>query len=459
MEGDRSLIERAATGDRDAAGRYFSENLGLLGGLARRIAGGVLDPEDLLSEAMVTVLGHWSTGTGPATNATAYIAVLMRNRVKDELKSPRSRVDGFEDWDELPALGTPAPARVDVHNEVRILREALDSLPADQRSVLIEMTAFGTKPRELEGTLHRPAPAISSLHRRAKIALRRAVFRVVLEEGAPESCRRAIRAIPEKFGDLPERGAIRGEDHFDDCERCTRAWRRFAGLTSAFGLLPLLVVSLRTFEAPAAAVAAEGTVAAGSTGGNSAGTSTGAALALAPGTGAASVAAPAIPASAAASARRLPRVRWSARSIIGLTLMGGAGILLGALALSAGTGSLWFAPEPRASFTATATANATEIRYAVRFGVEDQSWSNSELHLRVDSPVRGVQAPAGWICAVTETAVNCATPASGATGGNFIIHTDSAGQPVRATLDFTADLTLGRQASGTASLLTHRGSP
>lgn len=87
----------------------------------------------------------------------------------------------------------------------------------------------GRKPGDLEGELARRAPAISSLLRRAKLSLRRATLRVVLEEDAPADCRRAA-------GDLPESVAVQMEDvsrsrgmaHIRTCDRCRAAWGRFA---------------------------------------------------------------------------------------------------------------------------------------------------------------------------------------------------------------------------------------
>ncbi|WP_254791517.1 RNA polymerase sigma factor, partial [Curtobacterium sp. MCBA15_005] len=56
-----------------------------------------IDPEDLLSEALVRLVEKWASGNGPSEHVNAYVIRSMRNRVIDELRSPRSKTDAVED--------------------------------------------------------------------------------------------------------------------------------------------------------------------------------------------------------------------------------------------------------------------------------------------------------------------------------------------------------------------------
>ena len=80
------LARRAASGDRAAAAEFFRQNQRMLRSMARRMASDVLDPEDLLSEAVTTLLERWARGAGPDRSIVAYLISTMRNRVIDELR-------------------------------------------------------------------------------------------------------------------------------------------------------------------------------------------------------------------------------------------------------------------------------------------------------------------------------------------------------------------------------------
>ncbi|MFF3026555.1 RNA polymerase sigma factor [Microbacterium sp. NPDC057944] len=176
-ESNAALIAAAADGDRAAAGEYFAQNLRMLTAMARRIAGNVMDADDLLSEAIVSVLALWVRGTGPRTHLAAYLARAMRNRVTDELRSPRSRTWNLDSSWERAADNDPRLTEIDLERDVAAVHEILSLLPDDQRIVLTAMHIEGAKPRDLEVRLDRPASAISSLAQRAK-----ANFRRLLEE-------------------------------------------------------------------------------------------------------------------------------------------------------------------------------------------------------------------------------------------------------------------------------------
>lgn len=181
-DADVALVAAAAAGDRAAAGAYFQKNRRLLMTMARRIGGGVLEPDDLFSEATLILLSKWSQGAGPNRYATAYLLQIMRNRVKDELKSARYGVVAFSELAEITHEDEEAIRVIDLHSEYAVLLRALDSLPAAQRDVLVATVVNGRKPRELEEELGRPASSIYSLALRARMGLRTAMLRFEPEE-------------------------------------------------------------------------------------------------------------------------------------------------------------------------------------------------------------------------------------------------------------------------------------
>lgn len=160
---------------------YYRDNYRLLRAIAHRIAGTLMDPEDILSEAIVAVLTQWSQGNGPRESPTSYLAQTMRNRIKDELRSPRSRVGALDDVSELVATEDPRLTDIDDAQERAIIRDVLLLLPTDQREVLIAIDVHGYKPRELTQRFDRPAPAIYSLIQRARTNFRRRMTELIGE--------------------------------------------------------------------------------------------------------------------------------------------------------------------------------------------------------------------------------------------------------------------------------------
>lgn len=154
----------------DAVGDVFAQRERELRFAARSIAGGVIDPEDLLSEAIEGLIRAWSKGAGPVDGVVGYLVQSMRNRVIDELRSPRSKVISLSPESE-PHV--PGPEATVINNELNgVLRSALSELPETWRSVLIEMSINGRKPAELSEKWNVPAPVISSRVARARRGLR-----------------------------------------------------------------------------------------------------------------------------------------------------------------------------------------------------------------------------------------------------------------------------------------------
>ena len=257
QEDDR-LSAAANEGDRSAAGAFLERNQRLLATTARRLAAGAVEPDDLLSDALVNLLTLWKSGTGPMEKASAYVIRSMRNRMIDEFRSPRSRVLPLVDAeDHLPTV-TQDTRHIDLGREYTRVRQALLLLPADQQHVLRATIIDGRKPAELEEELDRSASSIYALSLRARRALRRAMLRVMLEEDAPpEECRHAATRLPPVIAaDVDETGDAPGMDHIRGCRRCRRVWGRFASTASLLGVVTCLLVGGVVFT-PTSAQAAE----------------------------------------------------------------------------------------------------------------------------------------------------------------------------------------------------------
>lgn len=239
------LAKKANGGDRKAAGEFFRKNHVTLHSHARRIVRGnyLIEADDLLAESMAAVITLWAKGRGPTTNANAYIVRSMRNRMIDEFRSPRNRVDQIDDIESLLPEYIANTHHVDLHREYAYVLKALNSLSEQQQRVLRGIVIERRKPAELVEELGRPAAAISSLAQRSKAALRRSTLRTMLEEDAPSTCRHAAKTVPDSpmfDGEVPS-GQSEAAEHARLCPRCRRIWATFKSMASALGIVSLMV--------------------------------------------------------------------------------------------------------------------------------------------------------------------------------------------------------------------------
>lgn len=364
--------------------QHLGENWGLLVGMARSLAGLAIDPDDLLSEALFTTFRKWRTNPGEIEHINAYIISAMRNRVKDELKSPRSKTTYLSGVEELVADTHPTLPRIDLHAEIVLLREAMTLLPEDQRRVLQALYFEDEKVGRLTEPLRRSRPAVSQLIRRAKSNLKRTMLKILLERDAPTpACRRAASRLPEKVDDVPPTSGNVGR-HVRQCARCRRTWGQFTTY-SAFAFIGALTICSSVFGGfvqPAAAAA----LATSTSGASEPGTT------------------------------ERSRRRW--RLLTTATLV--------ATGIAAGTYLVWAIPQQLALdashfHVATAPGPAQSVTYDVSFDSDAQNWTIESLEIEAHAPAESVAAPDGWECQTVGGDVQCSTSLNTPVDASFLV--------------------------------------
>lgn len=191
----------------------FSSDKSRFARTARRLSWGVMDPEDLLSEALLSCL-EARAGSLPPDHLNAYLATAMRNRVIDELRSSRRREVELSEQivGVVPPLEAPAGGEL---GERELVRAALARVSEVHCRYLIRTVVEGRKPRELVDEFGRSAAALSSLAQRARNALARALSMEIIERCAATAHRRTSSGQP--------------------CSRCEATW---AELALAYGSRP-----------------------------------------------------------------------------------------------------------------------------------------------------------------------------------------------------------------------------
>jgi hypothetical protein len=256
----------------------------------------------------------------------------------------------------------------------------------------------GRKPGDLVEEFGRPAGAIYSLSRRARIGSRRALLQVMLEENAQQECRECADQLPQAIGaDLLDQIEFAGPRHIRDCAHCSMAWRRYLALVQYVGVASLLVVAIAVLSPPQPAGAVE----------NHPDTEVKRAS----------------PGSAATTHRPRRGLRAVSRPRLGLAL---AATATGSVLIWAGLTSVQgflagrTAPRPVGSLAVSAQiADETHTTLSVAFGVDRTPWRVEELTIVIPERSRLESAPAGWACAPGAARIACTSDLESPTGGQF----------------------------------------
>lgn len=154
-------------------GEYYADHKEQLLRDATAIAAAGIDPEDLLSDAILATFVRCQRGGSPTDNLRGYLRQVMRNRVIDLLRSPDRRVTPHPDPPALHYLDTAEHHAIESASEYRYLTAAMNRLPSDQALALRENVVAGLKPGQLAARMRRTSSGVYSLLYRAKASLRK----------------------------------------------------------------------------------------------------------------------------------------------------------------------------------------------------------------------------------------------------------------------------------------------
>jgi RNA polymerase sigma-70 factor (ECF subfamily) len=179
---DRDLLKRLREADADAVERLVNTYGARAYRLAVRITGSEADAEEVVQDALWTVVRRVEMFRGDAALGT-WIYRITANAAYDKLRR-RGRRQHEVSWDDLPpaSLGQLQPVDdqsangVDlaVQTELRtMVTAAIDELPAEYRIVFVLHNVDGMSNPDIAATLDLTVPAVKSRVHRARLFLRR----------------------------------------------------------------------------------------------------------------------------------------------------------------------------------------------------------------------------------------------------------------------------------------------
>ena len=184
---DRELVEligRTAHGDEEALGVLYDNTGSHVYGLGFRVLGDTTMAEEVTMDVFLQVwrqAGQFDQSRG---NPMVWLAVLTRSRAIDRLRVGKKDREGRELMETVPdgpnAESDPEQSSVYLE-QCRIVRQAINSLPSEQRE-MIELAYFGgLSQREIATQTGEPLGTVKTRIRLGMVKLR--TLLAPLEEG------------------------------------------------------------------------------------------------------------------------------------------------------------------------------------------------------------------------------------------------------------------------------------
>ena len=169
-EPDADLVLAVRRGDRSAADRLLRRYLRACRAVALAVTGSEVDADDVCQDGFVAAVIRIDECRDP-TRFGGWLLQIVRNRARNHLRD-RGRREALP-LDEGIAAAAPGPAAVAEATELRTrLATALNTLPEQQREVVLLHDLEGWKHREIADRLGLPAGTVRSHLHHARRKLR-----------------------------------------------------------------------------------------------------------------------------------------------------------------------------------------------------------------------------------------------------------------------------------------------
>jgi len=169
------LLRRIATQDRQALAELYDQLGAVLFSTAVRILGDAQEAEEVMQDVFVQIWEKAATFDAALGTPMNWVLRIARNRSIDRLRARQRRFRAFDELESAIAaepFSPPAQHSELSGDELAGVREAVRSLPAEQRQA-IELAFFGGQSHgEISEALHEPLGTVKARIRRGMMKLK-----------------------------------------------------------------------------------------------------------------------------------------------------------------------------------------------------------------------------------------------------------------------------------------------
>jgi len=180
---DADLLRRIAAGDKDAFGTLYDRTSRVLFAIARQILRNDTAAEDLLQDVYLQVWDRAKSFDESLGRPITWLITLTRNRAVDRLRANRRFDQMIESAQLESSSGVMDSTERDelATEDRRLVRKALDDLPAEQRQAVALAFFGGLTQAEIANELKVPLGTVKARIRRGMIQMRDALKRLDLD--------------------------------------------------------------------------------------------------------------------------------------------------------------------------------------------------------------------------------------------------------------------------------------
>lgn len=260
---DADLLRLCREGDRRAFSELWRRHAPTAVAYARSLGAAPPDPEDVVSDAFLSILQLLRTGRGPEERFRPYLLTTVRNTWMTAARRAPTTVP-IDDVE--PPRSVVGEIDLDSMVDSAALAEAFCALPERWQQALWLSEVEQLPPREIARVLGLRANAVAALTYRARDGLRKAWISAHLRRApAGSDHARVIQMlgafVQDDLGPRPQKFVA---DHLSSCGGCSAAAGEARHLARAITLGPLLVGGAGLVISPAFFPAASAAAAAGS---------------------------------------------------------------------------------------------------------------------------------------------------------------------------------------------------
>jgi RNA polymerase sigma-70 factor (ECF subfamily) len=168
---DMRAVARMRAGDDSALGELYDAHASYVYGLACRITANPALAEEITQEVFVHVWQHADRIDPSAGSVRGYLGVLAHRRSVDLVRNEQSRRNReARETHRAPLAAADITEAAVALCEAKVVRAALDALPAEQRAVIIRVYLDGESYHDVARTLGIPEGTAKS---RGRLGLRK----------------------------------------------------------------------------------------------------------------------------------------------------------------------------------------------------------------------------------------------------------------------------------------------
>src|SRR5262245_51395212 len=176
---DIAILDRIVARDEHAVAELYDRHHRLLFGLILRILRERSEAEEVLQEVFVLVWTRAETYNVALGSPAAWLVRIARNRAIDRLRANNVRMRAAESAP-LPEPQESPEARAVLSEQQRAVAYALQSLPADQRTLIEQAYFLGLTQSELAERFNLPLGTVKTRIRTGMMALREQLLQVFI---------------------------------------------------------------------------------------------------------------------------------------------------------------------------------------------------------------------------------------------------------------------------------------